>query len=194
MSAGDAYTLVNGNANYQIATNGTVRFSLTDSGSLYTYGATYLNSGTTFMSTVSCTTLTTAGNSTCNGTTTCNTLNVTGFATIQSYQSSTQTYRFLSYNGEGGPGTYTMNYSLICNYSIAALEIDAFSDICIKTNVSNVTSCLVKTQQLCPVTFNYINKNKNGVALRFGLIAQEVSTVFPEIVKYSQGSIDNINT
>jgi len=45
MSAGDAYTFVNGNVNYCIGTNSTVRFKIDGGGIMRTYGINYLDGG-----------------------------------------------------------------------------------------------------------------------------------------------------
>ena len=49
-------------------------------------------------------------------------------------------------------------------------------------------------KQLRPVTYNYKNKNRMGINLQIGLIAQEIKQILPEIVNQSYGQIDNINT
>ena len=41
---------------------------------------------------------------------------------------------------------------------------------------------------------NYKNKNRMGINLRIGLIAQEIKQILPELVNQSFGQIDNINT
>ena len=57
---------------------------------------------------------------------------------IRVYQSSDQTYKFLNYNGIGGPGGYTNNYSIYCSYAVCASEFNAISDERIKTNINNL--------------------------------------------------------
>ena len=44
------------------------------------------------------------------------------------HQSSYQTYKYLNYNGIGGPGGYTNNYSIYCSYAVCASEFNAVSD------------------------------------------------------------------
>ena len=51
---------------------------------------------------------------------------------ITTYASSSQTYKLLNYSGVGGPGSYTMNYSIMCSYAVCASEFDAVSDQRIK--------------------------------------------------------------
>ena len=82
----------------------------------------------------------------------------------------------------------------MCGYAVCASEFNATRDSHIKTNVSGIPSCLDKVNQLRPVIFNYKNKNKYGIKMRYGLIAQEVAKIFPTTVDYTNGTIDNINT
>ena len=51
---------------------------------------------------------------------------------ITTYASSTQTYKFLNYNGVGGPVSYGQSYSICCSYAVMATEFDAISDARIK--------------------------------------------------------------
>jgi len=44
------------------------------------------------------------------------------------------------------------------------------------------------------VTYNYKNKNRMGINIRIGFIAQEIKDFLPETVNQSYGQIDNINT
>ena len=62
---------------------------------------------------------------------------------ISTYVASTQTYKFLNYSGIGGPGTYTMNYSIMCSYAVCASEFDSVSDERIKTNIQNLCYLLI---------------------------------------------------
>ena len=75
-----------------------------------------------------------------------------------------------------------------------ASEFDAISDARIKTNIENLSSSIDIITQLRPVTFNYKNKNKYGTCIRYGLIAQEVWKIIPNIINISYSQIDNINT
>ena len=100
----------------------------------------------------------------------------------------------MNYNGVGGVGTYSQNYSIYCSYAVVASEFDAISDERIKTNIENIYTSIDILNQLRPVTFNYKNKNKYTNSLRYGLIAQEVISILPNIVNISYGVIDDINT
>ena len=113
---------------------------------------------------------------------------------IAGYQSSYQTYKFLNYNGIGGPGGYTNNYSIHCSYAVCSSEFNAISDERIKTNINNLELGLNIITKIRPVTYNYKNKNRMGINIRIGLIAQEIKEFLPAIVNQSYGQIDNINT
>ena len=57
---------------------------------------------------------------------------------IAVYQSSYQAYKYLNYNGVGGPGGYIHNYRVYCSYAICASEFNAISDKQIQTNINNL--------------------------------------------------------
>ena len=44
------------------------------------------------------------------------------------YASSTQIHKLLTYNGVGGPGSYSQKYSMYCSYEVIASEFDAIRD------------------------------------------------------------------
>jgi len=113
---------------------------------------------------------------------------------ITTYVASTQTYRYFTYSSTGGPGTYTQNYSIYCSYAILGSEFNAISDSRIKTNIENIDSSIDIINKLRPVTFNYKNINKYGISQKYGLIAQEVKNIIPNVVNISYGVIDDINT
>ena len=87
---------------------------------------------------------------------------------ITTYASSLPTYKFLNYSGVGGPGSYTMNYSIMCSYAVCATEFDAVSNQRIKTNIQNLESSIDIITQLRPVTFNY--KNKKNMEQVFDMV------------------------
>ena len=77
---------------------------------------------------------------------------------------------------------------------MVASEFDAISDERIKTNIENIYTSIDILTQLRPVTFNYKNITKYSNSLRYGLLAQEVKCILPNIVNISYGVIDDINT
>ena len=60
-----------------------------------------------------------------------------------------QIHLYFQYNGIGGPGGYTKNYSNYCPYAFCASEFNAISDERNKTNINNLELGL-----------NIITKNK----------------------------------
>ena len=58
----------------------------------------------------------------------------------------------MNYNGVGGPGSYTNNYSIYCSYAVCASEFNAISDERIKTNINNLELGLNIITKIRPVT------------------------------------------
>jgi hypothetical protein len=61
--------------------------------------------------------------------------------------------------------------------------INGISDINFKTNINNLESALDKIKKLRGVSFNWTPESEMGEGINFGLIAQEVEEVIPEMVK-----------
>ena len=101
-------------------------------------------------------------------------------------------------NGYVGIGTATPGYLLTVNGQPAAngyTQFTNYSDAKLKTNITDIDSCLNKILRLHPVKFNYnqdylklVNDSirpNDAVALQKvhkGFIAQEVNQIFPEMV------------
>jgi len=66
------------------------------------------------------------------------------------------------------------------------------SDQTLKTNIETLTSSLDKVKQLRGVSYKWIDEAKFGSSSEIGLIAQEVQTVVPEVVK-GGGSYLSVN-
>lgn len=84
-----------------------------------------------------------------------------------------------------GPGVDINNstYNLEVGGGIGAATFTYTSDRSLKKNIATIKSPLTKILQLRGVTFNWKKDNSPSV----GLIAQEVETVFPELVTQSNG-------
>lgn len=67
----------------------------------------------------------------------------------------------------------------------------AYSDARIKENVTDVSNH-EKLQHLRPVSYNFIDKYNKGPDVNYGLIAQEVEEVYPELVHMTSDYIPNI--
>jgi len=63
--------------------------------------------------------------------------------------------------------------------------VDQASDIKLKENINTIENALNKVLSLRGVTYNWKDKEKGGVALKIGFIAQEVSSKVPELAYYN---------
>ena len=63
-----------------------------------------------------------------------------------------------------------------------ATHFDNVSDIKLKTNVTSLQNSLAIIQQLNPVSFNWRDTGQKS----YGLIAQELEQVLPDLVHYQQ--------
>lgn len=109
------------------------------------------------------------------------------------------TYSYYAYAPGGGTnagGTSTASgnaYSLTATGRIQAVEFDATSDARIKTNIHSLEQHQANylLNNLSPKNYNFID-NIYEPRIRYGLIAQEVKEVLPEIVNYMSEYIPNI--
>ena len=105
-------------------------------------------------------------------------------------------------NGKVGIGTSSPGYLLTVNGQPGANGYTAFtnySDSRLKTNISSLdTGALSKILQLRPVSFQYNQKylqlypNSDLQKVHKGFIAQEIRTVFPEMVSEMKTSPDSV--
>lgn len=72
---------------------------------------------------------------------------------------------------------------------VTATDFNSTSDINLKTNIKPIESALDKVVKINGVTFNWKENNEPSI----GVIAQEVETVFPEIVKHGEHKKINYN-
>lgn len=71
--------------------------------------------------------------------------------------------------------------------------IAGVSDARLKDNVQTIGNTLSLINQLRPVSFTYKPELELGNAVHFGLIAQEVQSIFPELVKPRAGDEEHFN-
>jgi hypothetical protein len=101
------------------------------------------------------------------------------------------TFGFLSNNGLLSTKTnFTENISARFEQAVSAAECQSFSDSRIKTNILPLSES--NFEKLNPVTYNYIDVIGNGSVLQYGLVAQEVQQIFPNIVSTSSNYIPSI--
>jgi len=86
------------------------------------------------------------------------------------------------------------------NGTLTATEVAKSSDIGLKKDIENLTGVIDKIMLLNPVSFYYIQENRNSIMLsdkrQYGLIAQELENVFPDLVgtdNYGYKTIDYMN-
>jgi hypothetical protein len=72
---------------------------------------------------------------------------------------------------------------------ICATDFNSTSDITLKTNIKTVTDPLEKVIQLNGVSFNWKNNQESS----YGVIAQELEKVLPELVKGKETKTVNYN-
>jgi hypothetical protein len=101
--------------------------------------------------------------------------NIQGGDTFNTKNGGSGTPMYLNYSGNGA----------IYAGAGAAVTLYAGSDERIKENINVVESTLDKVLQLIPKTFNYKETRNNN--LYYGFIAQDVETIFPELVKTAEG-------
>jgi hypothetical protein len=102
------------------------------------------------------------------------------FGGVLGYSPDGSKYGILGFNG----------YSVYCNGPLYGTSFVKASDANLKENIVSITGALEKVLALNPVTFDWRANSEQGVAnggplADAGLIAQQVETVFPEIVYQS---------
>lgn len=101
------------------------------------------------------------------------------------YNSGSVTYGYLNGAGAIGSGTASgIYYSINASTRIRCTEINAFSDARIKKNVVTTSALddLKKIRQLRVVHYNYIDTVTKGNKQKYGLLAQEVEQIMPDVV------------
>ncbi|MFA5095041.1 MAG: tail fiber domain-containing protein, partial [Candidatus Paceibacterota bacterium] len=81
-----------------------------------------------------------------------------------------------------------LNADDVCTDNTAAI-----SDARLKTNVTNITNGLQLVQQLRPVRFTWNGENYTGTGNSLGFLAQEVETIFPELIITDTAGYKNLD-
>jgi len=84
--------------------------------------------------------------------------------------------------------TSTSNNLSVAN-TISATHFDNISDINVKENIETLSNSIDIIKQLCPVSFNF----KNNEGINYGLIAQQVEQIIPDIV-HKKGDLKTISS
>jgi hypothetical protein len=115
------------------------------------------------------------------------------YGELEFYDSSGTRFMHISPDGLG-IGNVSPSYSLELEYDSAAkpssIYWDTVSDERVKTNIQNTTKGLDEINQLRVVTYDYNGKGGFSGTDQIGLIAQEVSNIFPEAVGSSQRKLE----
>ena len=93
-------------------------------------------------------------------------------------------------------GLYVQDGGIYTDWGINALNLYAFSDKRIKTNIVDIddNNALSILRQIQPKTYDYVDKLKRGNANVIGFIAQEVKAILPNAVSITKDYIPNFMT
>jgi hypothetical protein len=85
--------------------------------------------------------------------------------------------------GNVGIGTTSPSYTLHVNGSVAGVgSYNALSDIRYKKDIKDLAGSLVKVLAMRGVSYKWIDEDKYGSDTQFGVIAQEIERIVPEVV------------
>ena len=116
-------------------------------------------------------------------------LHVTGTGNVTygpGYYFSSSTSSLVSYTA------LTFPITIYSTGPVVGGSFSASSDRRIKENIETVRNALEIINELRPVSFNYIDKLKNGGKKAHGFIAQEVEDVLPDAINKTEASVPNI--
>ena len=111
-----------------------------------------------------------------------------GFATIDNAGSYTSNPMNFDSTGKVGVGTSAPGYTLDVNGTVHYTTLTASSDRRFKKNITPIANALAAIKKIKPVRFEwneFVNERRSGYELNkptFGVIAQDVEAVFPELV------------
>jgi len=103
-------------------------------------------------------------------------------------------YRYFSFAQNLTTGTFTPNVSIMAASNVWALEFDAFSDARIKDIIgtSNNTADLQTLNAIAVTDYTLKDKVKNGDRHFKKVIAQQVETVYPQVISRHTDFIPNV--
>jgi hypothetical protein len=114
---------------------------------------------------------------------------------IQATQSGTSV-RNLSLNPLGanvGIGTTSPGYTLHVNGSVAGNgAYIALSDIRFKKDVEDLVGSLAKVLAIRGVSYKWIDEERNGSGTQYGVIAQEIEKILPDVVVTGSDGIKRV--
>lgn len=87
-------------------------------------------------------------------------------------------------NDRVGIGTTIPSTKLSVSGNVTAIDFNSTSDQTLKVNVESLTSALEVLKQINPVSFNWKDTGEKS----YGVIAQEIEKILPELVKDNNGT------
>lgn len=114
-------------------------------------------------------------------------IGMTRYLAVESYFYGLYFYGYLNGTGQTGTSSGYNYYSIYCNDRILATEFDAYSSIKKKTILLN-NSDIVESEavsllkQIPTVKYEYKDKLKDGKAICYGVIAENLNEVLPDYV------------
>ena len=96
-------------------------------------------------------------------------------------------------NGNVGIGTTTPSYTLHVNGSVAGVgSYVALSDIRYKKNIQDLADSLAKVLAIRGVSYNWMDEKTYGSDTQFGVIAQEIEQIVPEVVTTGSDGVKRV--
>lgn len=97
--------------------------------------------------------------------------------------------------GVQGTGSYAGYFTgdVWVTNTMSALTVINRSDLRLKTNIEPMTNTLAKFAELRSVRFNWKDTAAHGDETHIGLVAQEVETVFPELVSTAADGLKGLS-
>jgi hypothetical protein len=95
--------------------------------------------------------------------------------------------------GSVGIGTTTPSYTLHVNGSVAGVgSYVALSDIRYKKNIQDLADSLAKVLAIRGVSYNWMDEKTYGSDTQFGVIAQEIEQIVPEVVTTGSDGVKRV--
>jgi len=96
-------------------------------------------------------------------------------------------------NGNVGIGTTSPSYTLHVNGSVAGNgAYISTSDIRLKKDVQDLVGSLAKVLAIRGVSYKWIDEEKNGSGTQYGVIAQEIEKILPDVVVTGSDGITRV--
>ena len=112
---------------------------------------------------------------------------------INSAGSGGSSLLYVRADGNVGIGTTTPSYTLHVNGSVAGVgSYVALSDIRYKKNIQDLADSLAKVLAIRGVSYNWMDEKTYGSDTQFGVIAQEIEQIVPEVVTTGSDGVKRV--